>query len=216
MAFADELVAGLEYGGGFEVSIDRHAVHEGEDWKARLGALITGADSVVFILSPTSAVSSICKWEVEQAEHLSKRILPVQAAPLNGAKPPPELAALNYVRFDPEDDGKPRSFMAGLARLRSALNTDLVWLREHTRLLMRAREWETAGRVDNRLLLGTDIVDAKAWLEGQPANAPPPTELHRDFIAASQQAETTRLSAERRRADALQKAVWRMRLALVG
>jgi hypothetical protein len=113
IAFADELVAGLEYGGGFEVSIDRQAIHEGEDWKARLGALIAGADTVVFVLSPKSATSSVCKWEVEEAERLSKRILPVQAAPLDGAKPPAQLAALNYVRFDPQDDGRPRSFMSG-------------------------------------------------------------------------------------------------------
>jgi hypothetical protein len=30
LAFADELVAGLEYDGGFEVTIDRHSIVEGE------------------------------------------------------------------------------------------------------------------------------------------------------------------------------------------
>src|SRR5712691_6066572 len=89
MAFADELAAGLEYDGGFEVSIDRKAVQEGEDWKVRLGALIAGADTVVFVLSPKSATSPICQWEVEEAERLSKRILPVLAMPLDGAPPPP-------------------------------------------------------------------------------------------------------------------------------
>jgi len=172
IAFADELVAGLEYDGGFDVSIDRHAIHEGEDWKARLGALIADADTVVFVLSPKSATSPICQWEVEEADRLSKRILPVLVAPLEGARPPPQLAALNYVRFDHESDGRPRSFMAGLAGLRRALNTDLGWLREHTRLLNRAREWEAAGRVENRLLSGSDIADAKTWLESRPKDAP--------------------------------------------
>jgi WD40 repeat protein len=205
--FADELVAGLEYDRGFEVSIDRKAIHEGEDWKARLGALIAGADTVVFILSPKSAASPICQWEVEEAERLSKRILPVQAVPLNGARPPPQLAALNYVRFDPEDDGRPRSFMAGLAGLRRALSTDIAWLREHTRLLTRAREWEAAGRAENRLLSGSDIAEAKDWLDRWPKDAPAPTELHRDFVAASEHADVARASKERQQVEQLRAAL---------
>lgn len=215
MAFADELVAGLEYDGGFEVAIDRHSVHEGEDWRARLGALIAGADTIVFVLSPTSAASSICKWEVEEAERLSKRVLPVLSEPLGEASVPEQLAALNYVRFDPEDDGRPRSFMSALTALRRALNTDLDWLREHTRLLIRAREWEGAGRPENRLLIGADIVQARLWLDRQPKDAPAPTELHRDFVQASEQVETARRSAERKRAEALQRAVTQMRWALL-
>ena len=35
--FADELFAGLEFDGGFDISIDRNSVMSGEDWKARLG-----------------------------------------------------------------------------------------------------------------------------------------------------------------------------------
>ncbi|MFT5448387.1 MAG: hypothetical protein ACI9DC_003571 [Gammaproteobacteria bacterium] len=215
MAFADELVAGLEYDGGFEVAIDRHSIHEGEDWRARLGALIAGADTIVFVLSPRSAASSICMWEVAEAERLSKRILPVLSKPLGETSVPEQLGALNYVRFDSEDDGRPRSFMSALTALRRALNTDLDWLREHTRLLIRAREWEGAGRPENRLLIGADTVQAKLWLDRRPKDAPTPTELHRDFVQASEQVETTRRSAERKRAEALQRAVTQMRWALL-
>src|SRR5262249_52170320 len=142
IAFANEIAAGLEVLGGFEVLIDTSQIHEAEDWKARLGSLIAQSDTVVFILSPKSAASAICKWEVSEAAQLSKRILPIRAAPLDGVSAPPQLSALNYVRFDPEEDGRPRSFVAGLAGLRRALNTDIAWLREHTRLLIRAKEWE--------------------------------------------------------------------------
>ena len=41
-----------------------------------------------------------------------------------GRNPVPEVAALNYLRFD-----EGRSFMAGKV-LSNALNTDLDWLRE--------------------------------------------------------------------------------------
>jgi hypothetical protein len=207
-ALADEIAAGLEYDGGFDVLIDREDIHEGEDWQKRLGALIAQADTVVFILSRRSAVSPICQWEVDQARALSKRIVPVQAEALAGVAPPPALAALNYVRFDEH-----RSFMAGLSGLRRALRTDVEWLREHTRLLTRAQEWQAAGQADNRLRAGDDIAAAKAWLDRVPADGLQPTELHRDFIQASDRAEALRLSAERERAERLQRAVRRTRVA---
>jgi WD40 repeat protein len=213
--FADEIAGGLEYDGGYEVLIDRDAIHEGEDWMVRLGNLIASADTIVFILSSASANSKICAWEVEEAERLSKRIVPIQAKALDSVKAPSQLAALNYVRFDPHDDGRSRSFVAGLTGLRRALNTDIEWLREHTRLLTRAQEWHRAGRVDNRMLVGSDILDARQWMEGRPKDSPAPTELHYDYIIASEQAEADRLSAERRRAERLQRAVTWTRRALV-
>src|SRR5262249_35824403 len=102
MAFAREIAGGLQMFGGFDISIDTEAIQEGEDWKARLGVLIADSDTVVFILTSKSAASHICAWEVEEAERLSKRIIPVQAESLAGSKPPSQLSALNYVRFDPQ------------------------------------------------------------------------------------------------------------------
>src|SRR5215470_1503220 len=67
--FADQLEAALDTY-GFETSIDRHGVSGGEEWKSRLGNLISEADTVVFVLTPTSAGSPICRWEVEEAERL--------------------------------------------------------------------------------------------------------------------------------------------------
>jgi TIR domain len=94
LAFADQLDASLQLG-GFETTIDRRGISGGEDWKARLGALIRDADTVVFVLSPSSARSDICAWEVEEAARLGKRIIPVLRRSLDGAKPPQQLADLN-------------------------------------------------------------------------------------------------------------------------
>lgn len=187
-AFADELAGGLEFQGGFAVTLDRHSIVEGEDWRKRLGALIADADTVVFIVSPGSAVSDVCKWEIEEAVRLSKRILPVLwIAPEQGQQVSERLAELNYTRFD-----EGRSFIMGLKALVTALNTDLGWLREHTRLLARALEWETANRVANRMLSGEDIAAAKSWAARRPKGAPELTSHHLDFIRASEDAEKAR------------------------
>lgn len=209
-AFADEIVAGLEYDGGFEVFIDRHSIHEGEAWRDRLSGLIASADIIVFLLTKSSAKSDLCRWEAEHAKGLSKRLVPVLVETVDGEAAPTTLSALHYVRFD-----EGRSFMQGLAALRSALRADFAWVQEHTRLLMRAQEWDAAGRSENRLLSGADIVAAKAWLEHRPADAPPPLELHHAYIAASEQAETARLSEDRQQAEALKNALVRSKRALM-
>ena len=84
--FADQLDAALD-ACGFECVIDRHGISGGEDWKRRLGNLISEADTVVFVLSPTSARSEICAWEVEEAARLGKRILPVNLPTAGGREP---------------------------------------------------------------------------------------------------------------------------------
>ena len=99
LKFADQLNAGLDLY-GFECLIDRHGISGGEDWKRRLGNLISEADEVVFVLSPNSARSEICAWEVEEAARLNKRILPIICRPLEGANPPRE----RHVRFGSKAD----------------------------------------------------------------------------------------------------------------
>src|SRR5262245_32202368 len=135
--FANQLNAALD-AYGFECFIDHHGISGGEDWKRRLGNLIREADTVVFVLSPTSARSEICAWEVEEATGLGKRILPVNCEPLKGASPPPRLHDLNYIFFHADPKTPDLGFGTGLAKLITALNTDFDWLREHTRYLQRA------------------------------------------------------------------------------
>src|SRR5437762_13259818 len=112
---------------------------------------------LVFVLSPTSARSPVCAWEVEEATRLGKRILPVTCRPLEGVNPPPQLGERNYIFFYDDPKVSDSGFGTGLANLVAALNTDFVWLREHTRYLQRAIEWDTGGRPTDRLLTGSDI-----------------------------------------------------------
>jgi TPR repeat protein len=201
LKFADQLDAALN-ACGFECLIDRHGISGGEDWKRRLGNLIREADTVVFVLSPTSARSEICAWEVEEAARLNKRILPVNCRLLEGASPPPRLRDLNYIFFYEDPKVSDSGFGTGLASLIAALNTDFDWLREHTRYLQRATEWDRGGRPANRLLSGDDIAEAKVWAARRPKNAPEPTALHLDFIRASEEEAEARSSAQRNQLEA--------------
>ena len=63
LEFADQLAAVLEFQ-GYPPIIDREGIHGAEQWERRLGQLILEADVVVFVLSPDSAASEVCAWEV--------------------------------------------------------------------------------------------------------------------------------------------------------
>ena len=172
----------------------------------RASARYRAFDTVVFVLSPSSARSEICGWEVEQSAGLGKRILPVVCRSLGDASPPARLQGLNYIFFYAEPEAPGSGFGHGLKSLSEALNTDFEWLREHTRYLQRASEWNDGGRPSNRLLTGSDIAEAKAWAARRPKTAPEPTALQLDFIRASEAEAEARSSAEFQRLKAMQEA----------
>jgi hypothetical protein len=102
------------------------------------------------LLSPSSAQSDICAWEVAEATRLGKRIIPVLCRALERVKPPQQLADRDYIYFYSEPKLPGSGFGPGLLQLASALNTDFDWLREHTRYLRLAKEWEEVGKPSNR------------------------------------------------------------------
>jgi WD40 repeat protein len=197
--FADELVAGLEYG-GFAPFLDRHDIAAGEDWEARLGGLIAQSDTVVFVVSPESVKSERCVWEVERTLGLAKRLLPVIHKPVPDADIPQQLSRLQFVRFDGRGLARP------LAELAEALRLDLDWIREHTRLGELAARWQAREKPESLLLRGDDLDAAKAWAAQRKAGAPEVTEAQRAFLHASEEAESARLSKERAQLEEMRLA----------
>ncbi len=182
--FADQLDFALD-GIGFNATVDRHGIAGADPWKRRLGELIRDADTVVFVLSPSSARSEICQWEVTEATRLGKRIIPVICRPIGDTHAPEQLTELNYIHFYGEPKVPGSGFGSGLIKLVAALNEDPVWLREHTRLLGLASSWDAAGRPTNRLLSGDDINKATEWLTERRRSKTEPTELHLAYIRVS-------------------------------
>src|SRR6516164_8195932 len=196
IGFADQLVAALE-SFGFDPLIDRQSIPGGEDWKAQLRHMIVEADSIVFVLSPRSASSKLCEWELEEADQLNKRLIPIVCAPLGSVSVLPRLANLNYSYFYAEPKVSGSGFGSGLARLVAALNTDLDWIRDHTRLGAMSERWQTRKKDAALLLRGDELEEAERWLARKSPSATEPTELLRACLAESRRAETARLDRER-------------------
>lgn len=205
LAFADQLVAVLAWL-RFEPIIDRQGIHGAERWQERLGQLILESDIVVFVLSPDSAESAVCHWEVDEALRRGKRIVPVLCRPLEGRQPHPRLRDLNYIHFHADPDVPGSGFGTGQVRLVEALSVDIGWLREHTRLEELAARWQRDGRPADQLLRGSELRASLGWRDRRPANAPELTVLQRTFLAASEAEEDVRSSEERRRLTDIARA----------
>ena len=167
----------------FGVFRDTDDILPTEEWRERLKQLIEEADTIVFLLSPHSVASEVCAWEIELAASLNKRIAPIVIDEVDTALIPPLLARLNFI-FCTERD----RFVDAVDSLVMALNTDIEWIREHTRLAGLAQRWERASRPDRLLLRGQDIADAEAWRDSRPAEAPDVTPQQAAFVARSRHA----------------------------
>src|ERR1700720_691636 len=99
MAFADRLDAALK-ARGFEPLIDREEIYAFEDWWKRIEALISRADTVVFVLSPDAVASDVALKEVAHAASLNKRFAPIVARRVEDAAVPEPLRRLNFIFFD--------------------------------------------------------------------------------------------------------------------
>jgi hypothetical protein len=138
MAFADRLEAALK-ARGFEPLIDRTEIYAFEDWWKRIEALIGKADTIVFVLSPDAVASEIALKEVTHAASLNKRFAPIVCRRVEDHAIPEALQRLNFISFD-----DPACFDVAADQLAEALQTDIVWIRQHTEFGEAARRWVRA------------------------------------------------------------------------
>ena len=128
MVFADRLEAALT-ARGFETLIDRTEIYAFEDWWKRIEALISRADTVVFVLSPDAVASEVALREVAHADSLNKRFAPIAYRRVEDGAVPEALRRLNYFlrRSRPirGKGGLPRRGTADRHRLDSAAHR--VW-----------------------------------------------------------------------------------------
>jgi hypothetical protein len=143
MAFADRLETALK-ARGFEPLIDRTEIYAFEEWWTRIEALITRADTVVFVLSPDAVASDVARREVTFAASLNKRFAPIAWRRVDDKDVPEALAKLNFIFFDDQ-----ARFEQSADRLAEALNTDISWIRQHTKFGEQARRWSQAKSAQN-------------------------------------------------------------------
>ena len=152
------------------------------EWLNEVYTAIEGANTFIFILSASSALSEICILEVDHARKNNKRIVPIVINDVEPSKVHPALAAINWIFSRSKDELQP-----AIASLIEAIQTDYDWVKAHTRLQMRALEWERASQDRSFLLQGTDLQQAENWLVESVDKEPEPTLKQTRYIQSSRQ-----------------------------
>lgn len=175
---------------GKDIWVDTEGIRDAEVFPAALRRAVEGSDAFVFVISPDSVRSPFCGQEVDRAVQLNKRIVPLSYRDVPDEEIPDEIRYRNWIPAG--DDGE---FEPTLERLIKALDTDLDWEREHTRLTVKGLEWDGAGRDRSFLLRGSDLTAGEQWLAASAGKDPGPTQLERDYLLASRAAAVRRQRA---------------------
>lgn len=163
--------------------VDWEGIPPTVDWMKEIQKSIEEADTFLFVISPDSITSKVCRDELEIAVKNGKRLVPVVATEIKWDDVPSELSRLNYIFFRESDD-----YDSALEKLFTALDTDYDWVKAHRRLQVKALEWERSDRDAGFLLRGRDLEDAERQLSVNAAKDPAPTELQREYVLKSRQA----------------------------
>ncbi|MBD2100145.1 toll/interleukin-1 receptor domain-containing protein [Leptolyngbya sp. FACHB-261] len=184
--------------------VDWDNIRKGEEWWEAIKRGIEAADTFIFVVSPDSVASPVCWDEVEYAAKHKKRFLPiVWREGFDEKRVHPSISSHNWLFFRETDDFEP-----AFQELLKAMDTDLGHVRAHTRLLVRALEWQNKDRNASYLLRGSDLQDAERWLTQAVDKNPQPTELQSEYINTSHAAQIAQLRAR-------QKAKWTVILTTV-
>ncbi len=143
-----------------KVWVDWEGIPLSADWMAEISSAVEGSDAFLVILSPDWLASKVCGEELQLGLDRNKKLIPVlYREPKKGTPMPEKVAATNWVYMREQDD-----FDATLPKLIDAINTDLGWVRQHTRILQRATEWNNQKRNPSFLLRGTDLDEGEKWM----------------------------------------------------
>ena len=190
-----------------ETWIDWRSIPDSAKWRAEIFAAIEAADNFVFIISADSLRSWMCGQEVAHAVASKKRIVTILYHPVNHEELLPGLKEIQWINYPVLGMG--RTFQ----RLIRAIDTDLEWVRQHTRFGLRAAQWEANSRDNGFLLHGTELREAVRWLEqAQTIKTRQTTELHEQYVRASVDWQAGELERAQRQAKRLR----RLSLALGG
>jgi len=185
IAFVRKLTAALE-AAGHETWVDWEGIEPSANWMAKIEGAIDAAKAVVFVISPESCASTVCGQELDHAIQRNKRLIPVLIQMPSGDIRR-EIAEINWIHARDTDP-----FDAAVEKLVTAIDTDLEWVGDHTRLTVRAVEWDGNRRDASYTLRGSDLSAFEEWLTKAPDREPKPTALQSEYLLASRRAVTRR------------------------
>jgi len=185
--FIQKVVANLT-AAGRDVWVDWDDIPPSADWREEIRQGINASDIFLCCVSPHFARSEECSIEVLHAASQHKRFVPILYRELTEPADRDKLHSAvrdhNWVYMRESQD----DFATAFQKVLEAMDTDLAHVKMHTRLLVRAGDWEKQNRDESLLLRGKELVEAESWLAQSAAKHPEATPLHADYIVTSRRA----------------------------
>ncbi len=175
---------------GKDVWIDVEGIRDAEVFPVALARAIEGSDAFVFVISPDSVHSEFCEHEVAHADELRKRIVPLALREVPDAEIPDGIRFRNWIPAGQDGD-----FETAVDRVLAAIETDLDWEHQHTRLTVKALEWDQGARDASFLLRGSELAAAEQWLAAGADKDPGPSVLEQEYLLAARNAASRRQRA---------------------
>jgi WD40 repeat protein len=171
---------------GKDVWVDVEGIRDAEVFPEALLRAVESSDAFVFVISPDAVRSRFCEQEVDHALELHKRVVPVSLRAVPDSEVPEGIRVRNWI---PIGDGE---FERGVARLVTAIETDLEWERQHSRLTVKALEWEESGRDRSFLLRGSELAAAERWLTAAAEHESGANAIEQEYLLAARGARSRR------------------------
>ena len=165
--------------------VDWEGIPPTAEWLGEVYDAIDSSEAFLFIISPDSVASSVCLKELQHAVDQNKRLIPLVFQEPDSAKVPPSLGKLNWIFIREADD-----FEGAIDTLVEMLDTDLARVKAHTRLLVRARDWDSR-KHHSLLLRSRELEEAERQFAAASDLEPKPTPLQLRFITTSRRRAAT-------------------------
>src|SRR5687768_894791 len=190
--FAQNIVDALA-AQNLEMWIDWKSIPKGEDWEQEIYRGIEAAEAFLFLISNHSVASEMCNKEIAHAVKNGKRILPIFIADV----PDREMYSVSakFLREENRNEISRRNFIkcrsgrddfeTAVGEIRTTIQTDYEWVKYHTRLQVKALEWERR-KGESRLLRGDELKETEQKLAAVGSKKDPqPTPSQRQYVLAS-------------------------------
>lgn len=179
--FIESLIRALS-NEGLDIAWDEkgHAIRPAAPFLPELEAAIRRSGKFIFVISPDSVDSPMCRTELEFAQRLNKQVIPVLRRNAPESSIPAGLKPANWIDLKDSAD-----FRTGLADLIDAIQTDLDTAAQHAQLLVREDGWRSSGRPSSQLLRGRDLKAAERFLATAAQGSISPLPRQREYVAAS-------------------------------
>ncbi|GAB1471165.1 hypothetical protein MASR2M66_20430 [Chloroflexota bacterium] len=169
-----------------DVWVDWEDIPPASGWLDQIFQGIEQADAFIFLISPDSITSEVCKVELLHAQKNAKRIIPIVIRQVDPKSIELFIRDLNWIFIQDVDD-----FNDWTEKIKVAINLDVDWLREHRLLQVRALDWDR--KKDSSLLLrGSDLRNAVHLMAAKEEKDPRPSDLQKLYISFSRRNERFR------------------------